>query len=343
MPLSIVQPFLRGGGRAVTLENLTLAERNLLYEIRSFARFRQEFFVAVLVTGGSLTSVQTRAIRPPAISRSSSFCSRSRTPGSTSRPSSASMQVFDALKSGEAVGPHPVAGRPARPAAPVGPAVSCSRRRSSSRTALDQYKMQFGHAARCAAGPRPPDPGRIPPDTFVQILEWSARDDRELEDLPRFVGQLPKLQEIVIDGREVLEIAGVDADRDPERAKDEALAARSPNPTRQEDLLLAAERVMLENRLDLMNARAQLYDSWRQIRVASNGLLGTFNGLAHQPDFHPHGYDQSVRLRGSGQAVLAWSLNTELPLVRLAERNSPSGPGLDQLRASTPGPDVLRR
>jgi hypothetical protein len=43
--LDAVQPFLQGGGRAVTLEPLTQAERNLLYAIRDYMRFRQQFFV----------------------------------------------------------------------------------------------------------------------------------------------------------------------------------------------------------------------------------------------------------------------------------------------------------
>lgn len=43
--LDIVQPFLAGGGWAVTLEPLTVVERNLLYAIRDFYRFRQEYFV----------------------------------------------------------------------------------------------------------------------------------------------------------------------------------------------------------------------------------------------------------------------------------------------------------
>jgi hypothetical protein len=50
--LDLVQPLLRGGGRAVTLEPLTQAERNLLYEIRDFARFREEFYVAIAGGGG---------------------------------------------------------------------------------------------------------------------------------------------------------------------------------------------------------------------------------------------------------------------------------------------------
>jgi hypothetical protein len=45
--LNAVQPLLQGGGRAVTLEPLTQAERSVLYAIRAFARFREQFFVSV--------------------------------------------------------------------------------------------------------------------------------------------------------------------------------------------------------------------------------------------------------------------------------------------------------
>jgi hypothetical protein len=50
--LDLIQPLLRGGGRAVTLEPLTQAERNLFYEIRTFARFRKTFYVAIAGGGG---------------------------------------------------------------------------------------------------------------------------------------------------------------------------------------------------------------------------------------------------------------------------------------------------
>ncbi len=42
---SIVVPLLRGGGYAVTLENLTSAERSLLYTLREFAQYRKDFAV----------------------------------------------------------------------------------------------------------------------------------------------------------------------------------------------------------------------------------------------------------------------------------------------------------
>jgi len=50
--LDLVQPFLQGGGLAVTLENLTQAERNLVYALRNYARFRKTFWVAVAGGGG---------------------------------------------------------------------------------------------------------------------------------------------------------------------------------------------------------------------------------------------------------------------------------------------------
>ncbi len=51
--LDFVQPLLQGGGKAVTLEPLTQAERNLLYEIRRYARFQREFYVSIM-TGADI-------------------------------------------------------------------------------------------------------------------------------------------------------------------------------------------------------------------------------------------------------------------------------------------------
>lgn len=42
---SFTQPLLRGRGKKVAMENLTQAERNLLYSLRDFTRFRKEFAV----------------------------------------------------------------------------------------------------------------------------------------------------------------------------------------------------------------------------------------------------------------------------------------------------------
>jgi outer membrane protein TolC len=62
---SAVQPLLRGGGKAVTLEPLTLSERNLLYEIRTYARFRKEFYVSI--AGGSGGSISGGSFQPSGV------------------------------------------------------------------------------------------------------------------------------------------------------------------------------------------------------------------------------------------------------------------------------------
>jgi outer membrane protein TolC len=50
LTLDLVQPFLRGGGKAVNLEPLTQTERALVYEIRDYAHFRKQFYV--FIAGG---------------------------------------------------------------------------------------------------------------------------------------------------------------------------------------------------------------------------------------------------------------------------------------------------
>ncbi len=46
--VAISQPLLRGANRVVVLETLTQAQRNTLYEVRAFNRFRKTFYVSVI-------------------------------------------------------------------------------------------------------------------------------------------------------------------------------------------------------------------------------------------------------------------------------------------------------
>ena len=55
--LSLVQPLMRGAGREIVLEDLTQAERNVLYAVRDFSRFRRQFFVST-ITGGQVAGLQ---------------------------------------------------------------------------------------------------------------------------------------------------------------------------------------------------------------------------------------------------------------------------------------------
>ena len=54
---SLIQPLLFAAGREIALENLTQAERNLVYALRDFARFRKEFFTST-ITGGQVAGLQ---------------------------------------------------------------------------------------------------------------------------------------------------------------------------------------------------------------------------------------------------------------------------------------------
>jgi hypothetical protein len=82
-----------------------------------------------------------------------------------------------------------------------------------------------------------------------------------------------------------------------------------------------AGRHALENRLDLMNVRGQVVDSWRQLAVFANALLGTFTVQYQLNSNSPLGHAQPTNISGSGNAHQL-ILNTELPLVRIQERNN---------------------
>ena len=57
---SLVQPLLRGAGRDVALEQLTIAERGLLGNLRAMQRYRQGFFVRVAVGDSNVSGPQRR-------------------------------------------------------------------------------------------------------------------------------------------------------------------------------------------------------------------------------------------------------------------------------------------
>jgi hypothetical protein len=89
--------------------------------------------------------------------------------------------------------------------------------------------------------------------------------------------------------------------------------------------LTAAQKAAAEhavaNRLDLMNVRAQVVDSWRQLAVYANSLLGTFTAQYQLSASSPPNGNQPLNIGGS-TSNHQLILNTELPLVRIEERNN---------------------
>ena len=89
----------------------------------------------------------------------------------------------------------------------------------------------------------------------------------------------------------------------------------------QDEAILAVEQACFENRVDLMNVRAQLTDAWRKIRVAANALMGTFNVDYHLGSTTPAG--KALPFAFSGARTTHQLIFTgQLPLVRILQRNN---------------------
>lgn len=82
-----------------------------------------------------------------------------------------------------------------------------------------------------------------------------------------------------------------------------------------------ASQLALTNRLELMNARGQLVDAWRQIAVQANGLQGVLD-VAYHGDFSSPANANRPAAIGGSRSRNQLIINGELPLVRRLERNN---------------------
>lgn len=313
IPIAIVLPLLRGGGRAVTLEGLTLTERQLLYEIRNFARFRQEFVANVIAQGQTITNPGTG---DPAIGYLNVMQQLQQIENDR-----LNIKAFEQLLRYYEAQVEGNVGIGQQQVDQLDLQLETFRLALitdiiSYRNLVDSFKIQIG----------------LPPDVpvvfdrslldpfrgvFVNVDRWSRRADRQLAELPGIVDQLPRLQDVEVDGYRLLTIVNND------RGGRDTMG--QPIPVEDTDTLnaayLAAERIGLEDRLDLMNARAQLYDAWRQYAVLANALKGylnvTITNQVYTPPTttNPFGFfSQAKQFSGV--------LNAELPLIRVSERNN---------------------
>jgi hypothetical protein len=102
----------------------------------------------------------------------------------------------------------------------------------------------------------------------------------------------------------------------PVRAKGVEVIAAPPD-----EATLAVEQACFENRVDLMNVRAQVTDAWRKIRVAANALMGTFNVDYHLSSTTPAGKALPFAFAGS-RTTHQLIFTGQLPLVRILQRNN---------------------
>src|SRR4029079_11564542 len=83
----------------------------------------------------------------------------------------------------------------------------------------------------------------------------------------------------------------------------------------------AGIQAALTARLDLMNARGQVVDAYRQIAVQANSLQGVFDVQYDLGAATPAGGNQPFGFSGA-RTSHHLAINAELPLVRRAERNN---------------------
>jgi hypothetical protein len=125
---------------------------------------------------------------------------------------------------------------------------------------------------------------------LLSLLEEAFRDRKE-----RVRQRWPELPRACVEGVDVL--------RDPD-----------------DKVLEVITRTALENRLDLMNRRAQLVDSWRKIKVAANALLAPLNVQYHYDSTTPSGRYLPFSF-GGGRDRHQLIIDGSLPLVRIEQRN----------------------
>ena len=402
LPIQYFQPFLRGGGRAITLEPLTLAERQLLYQVRLFARFRQQFIPYVLTQGNPVDT--TGAPGDPStgyllvIQQLQTVSNDRETVEAFERLAKAYRQF--ATGGGSNVSQLNV---DTINNSLLGARQSLVTDTTNYRISLDNFKLQIG---------LPPDVNLVLDrnvlkdfrSVFKTIDDWFLDEERQPETLPVLVGKLPNFENVVVDGRSVMSViekerellaksreleaareqieaipnaesdiiklgedirdlelatqATDEAQREVIRQRNDAAIAearlriaeletrlvdlrrrrpefegarerlaaevetiRNGLSALSENILLAGERIALENRFDLMNARGQLYDTWCQLAVTSNALKGVFNvTLTNQIFTPPTTTNPFAFVDQAKQFSLIF--NAELPLVRVNERNN---------------------
>ncbi len=85
--------------------------------------------------------------------------------------------------------------------------------------------------------------------------------------------------------------------------------------------LTMAVQYALANRIEIMNARGQIVDAWRQIRVVANSLLGVLNVEYSLASTSPSGQNIPLDIGGS-RTTNELILNGQLPIVRRLQRNN---------------------
>jgi outer membrane protein TolC len=387
--VTFLQPLLRNFGRRVRLETLTQGERDLLYAVRTFARFRKQFYVNLTTAQGRNTGYlgllfQVQNIRNLESNLTSQEQNLLLHEALFARGTVSTVQVDQAFQSYQQ-------GR-----------LSLIQARSSLETSLDAYKLNLG---------LPPDlkirlddtilnpfqlvdpdletlqkdldaifaeyrkPDNAPPVASLrsgydrlkvfhkrlvkltdevenELEQWKAHPvanpdepaqvKREQATRENLEGQMPEF-------RKGLDKMAKDLDSkqagltEATRAKDweglQTMARRMIADAAQLYVVQTQVRVYLiqlrpipytldqarvyarENRLDLMNQRAQVVDAWRKIEVTASALKAGLDVTATANiATRPFGSNPVDFRSSASQYTVGFAFDS--PLNRLAERNA---------------------
>ncbi len=383
--LTFMQPLLRGFGRRVTLEPLTESERNVLYAVRTFARFRKTFYVNLTTAnnGGYLSLLlqlqNTRDLEANVKSQESNFRLNEALLASGSVSTVQVDQAFTSYQQAK---------------------LSLLLADSGLQTSLDQYKLSLGLPPTLPvrlddsvlkpfqlSDPRleqlqleldaffaeyrematAPPVSRIQ-DAYGQLLEFHARllklladveaelerwranvgkdpDDkagREKATFDNLARQIPELRAEMVRLTGTFKKAAGDLSEktrklDWERLQlhtRQAIAAAAelfvlqnqirvylielkPIPGKENDAIAYARA----NRLDLMNERGTVVDTWRQVYVTADALRAGLLVTSKAAIATPPGTRNPVDFRASASD---YSIGAQFdsPLNRMIERNA---------------------
>src|SRR5205085_7023005 len=128
-------------------------------------------------------------------------------------------------------------------------------------------------------------------NAFYQLI-LEARNER----LERIRRQWPRLAPIDVGGADLLDVP-------------------------LDDAYTAVVQAALTHRLDLMNARGQVVDAWRQIKVQANALQGVATVEYDLVSSTPPAGSNPLAF-AAARTTNRLTINAQLPLVRRAERNN---------------------
>ncbi len=252
---SVTVPLLRGSGEFITTEGLTQAQRNLVYAIYNFERYKKSFAISIANSYYNVLRIHNQILNAEANYKSlKTSADRSRDLADAGRMTN--IQRDQAIQ-GELSARN-----------------SWLSSQETYKTAVDTFKILLG----------------LPTDAQIEL------DTSELDKVVAYTEKALNL------------------DLTPAR-EDKVIFNDIPGPFEIDEN--RAVKYALENRLDLKNSKAEIYDSQRSVIILADQLRAELSlGGSAQYGLSP---DNDLDIRDGNYSAF---LTLDLPLDRVQERNN---------------------